>query len=58
MPTIRDKKLPKIQHKLGVHIDLHDHTICYAHLTGGHFGYGHFSPGVPQILVELNLTSN
>ena len=32
-----------------------DHTNYYAHSSGGHFGYGNFSPGGPQIFVGLIL---
>ena len=41
--------------KIKVVIDPDDHTNYYAHSPGGHFGYGNFSPGGPQIFVGLVL---
>ena len=37
--------------KIKVAIDPHDHTNYYAHSPGGHFGHGHFSPGVPHFFL-------
>ena len=46
---------PIMRPRIKVGIDPHDHTNYYAHSPGGHFGYGNFSPGVPQISVGLDL---
>ena len=52
------KENPYDSAKIKVVFDLDDHTKYFAQSPGGHFGYGHFSSGVPQFFVCLHFALN